>query len=120
MADEKPKAADSEGAERKDVGAADVSKVVGPPHSAHMRELAEDLPEKDEVQVAYKDALTADNAKAEAKAKAKAVEASPNADQTPSGAALLATAGISNDTERGEAYNAHKAALRHGYAPPEK
>lgn len=115
--EERPK--DEGGQQQTGVTTKDVSEAVGPPHSQRMRDLAEDLPEKDEVQVAYKDALTADDAHTEAKAKAKVVEASPNAADTPSGGALLKTKGIADDTKRGEAYAREKAARRHGYADEE-
>jgi hypothetical protein len=91
-----------------------------PSTPAEMRRRAEDLPEKDTVQKAYKDALTTTDHQAEAKAKAKVVDESPNADQTPSGIALKKVAGISNDTERGEAYARERAAVRHGWVPVEK
>jgi hypothetical protein len=44
---------------------------VGVPNPDAMRELAEDLPENDAVQKAYKDGMLADSAQQEAKAKAK-------------------------------------------------
>jgi hypothetical protein len=90
---------------------------LGVPTPRSLRILAEDLPEKDDVQKAYKDAMLADTAQAEAKAKVAAVDASPNADETPSGAALKKVAGISNDTERGEKYLLEKTAKRWGYVP---
>lgn len=92
---------------------------LGNPNTGVRRDLAEDLPEKDEVQVAYKDAMTADTMKAEVKAKVAAVDASPNAADTPSGAALKAVAGIANDTERGEEYARVKSSVRHGYVTPD-
>lgn len=82
------------------------------------REAAEALPEKDEVQKAHKDALLAEDAQAEAKAKVKIVDASPDAADTPSGAALKATAGISDDVKRGEEYSRVKSAARWGYVHP--
>jgi len=88
-----------------------------PSNPASMRKLAEDLPEKDAVQKAYKEAMTATDGQTEAKAKVKAVDESPNADETPSGAALKKVAGISDDTERGEAYQRERAARRHGWTP---
>jgi len=90
---------------------------LGVPTPQSMRVLAEDLPEKDEVQKAYKDAMLADTAQAEAKAKVVVVNASPNADETPSGAALKKVAGVSNDTERGEKYLRAKTAQRWGHVP---
>jgi hypothetical protein len=100
---------------RKDVVVDD----VGTPHSEAMRELAEDLPEKDKVQVAHKNALLADSAQEEAREKVKIVDASPNAPETPSGTALKKTAGIASDSERGEQYSRVKAAVRHGGAVPD-
>lgn len=90
---------------------------VGVPNPGPIRDLAEDLPEKDNVQKAYKSAMLADTAQEEAKHKAKAVAASPDADETPSGSALQKVTGIANDTERGEKYLRHKTARRWGYVP---
>lgn len=84
-----------------------------------MRRLARDLPERDSVQKAYKQQMLASDPQAEHKAKVKIVEASPDAEETPSGYALKKTAGISHDTERGEAYAREKSARRWGYAPVE-
>jgi hypothetical protein len=92
---------------------------LGNPNTGVRRDLAEDLPEKDEVQVAYKTAMTADSMQAEVKAKVDAVDASPNAADTPSGYALKKTAGIANDTERGEEYARVKAARRWGAVTPD-
>lgn len=82
-------------------------------------EAAEALPEKDEVQKATKEAMLADTAKEEAEAKTKAVEASPDAADTPSGGALKATAHIADNRERGEAYAREKAMRRWGYVTPD-
>jgi hypothetical protein len=90
---------------------------LGTPTPASLRRLAEDLPEKDTVQKAYKEAMLADTAQQEARAKVKAVDASPDAADTPSGGALKKVAGVSNDTERGEKYLREKTARRWGYAP---
>jgi hypothetical protein len=90
---------------------------VGVPTPASLRTLAEDLPERDKVQRAYKDAMLADTAQEEAQAKVIAVNESPNAAETPSGAALKKVTGISNDTERGEKYLREKTAVRWGYVP---
>lgn len=90
---------------------------VGVPTPGPLRRLAEDLPEKDKVQKAYKDAMLADTAQHEAQAKARVVDASPNADETPSGYALKKVTGVSNDTDRGEQYLRHKTARRWGYVP---
>lgn len=95
----------------------DKSADLPPSTPAELRRLAEDLPEKDAVQKAYKEAMTTTDHQTEAKAKAKVVDESPNADQTPSGIALKKVAGISNDTERGEAYARERAAVRHGWVP---
>lgn len=81
------------------------------------RDAAEDLPERNPVQVAIKNAMLADDAQTEAKEKAKVVKLSPDSPETPSGAALLATAGIADDVERGEEYSRIKSAVRHGYVP---
>jgi hypothetical protein len=90
---------------------------VGVPTPQSLRDLAEDLPENDAVQKAYKDAMLADSAQDEAKAKAKAVDESPSAADTPSGGALKAVTGVSNDAERGEKYLREKTARRWGYVP---
>lgn len=92
-----------------------IDAVAGAP--PNMRKAAEELPEKDDVQKAHKEALLADDAQTEAKANVKIVEASPDAAETPSGAALIKTASISNDTKRGEEYTRVKTAVRHGYVP---
>jgi hypothetical protein len=89
---------------------------LGPANSAEMRRLAEDLPEKDAVQKAYKQALTTGDQQTEAKAYLKAAEESPNAMDTPSGYALSKAAGVANDTERGEKYLEAKSAKRWGYS----
>lgn len=104
------------GAERTDVEVKD----VGEPYPASMQALAEDLPEKDDVQKAYKAAFLADSAQKEAREKVKVVDASPNAAETPSGGALKKVAGIASDEKRGEAYLREKTALRHGYVPAEE
>jgi uncharacterized protein YPO0396 len=92
---------------------------AGPPNSPEMIERAEDLPEKDEVQKAYKDQLTAEDAQKEAKASLKIAEESPNAMETPSGHALKESAGESNDAKRGDKYARAKAEARWGWVPPE-
>lgn len=79
---------------------------------------AEALPEKDEVQKQVKRGMLAEDAQTEAKAKAKVVDLSPDAADTPSGAALKATAGISDDVKRGEEYARVKSAKRWGYVHP--
>ncbi len=85
-----------------------------------MREAAEDLPENDKVQQKIKEAMLATDAQTEAEAKAVVVDESPNAAETPSGAALKATAGISDDIKRGEEYTRIKSAVRHGYVPADE
>src|SRR5688500_16655217 len=105
-----------EAVEKTDQKAADLGNPNPP---GIRRQLAEDLPERDEVQKAYKEAMTADSMSAEVEAKVKAVDASPNAADTPSGGALKAVAGVSNDTERGERYAREKAARRWGYVTPD-
>lgn len=80
----------------------------------------DDLPEKDEVQKAYKDQLSAKDHKAEVAAKVAIVNASPDADDTPSGAALLAVAGESDPIKQGDEYQRRKAAARMGTAEDAK
>lgn len=90
---------------------------LGPANSDETRRLAEDLPAKNAVQKAYKDALTTDDPHKEAKAYLKAAEESPDALDTPSGYALKECIGESNDTKRGEKYARAKTARRWGYVP---
>jgi hypothetical protein len=97
----------------------DKTATLPPSTPAELRRLAEDLPEKDAVQKAYKAAMTATDHQVEAKNKAKVVDESPDAGETPSGVALKKVAGISNDTERGEEYARIRAGVRHGYILPE-
>jgi hypothetical protein len=87
-----------------------------PPTPEPLRELAEKLPEKDDVQKATKAAMLADTPQEEVKEKVKAVKGSPDAADTPSGGALIKVAGIADTIERGEAYTREKTAIRHGYA----
>ena len=82
-------------------------------------EAAEALPEKDEVQEATKDGMLADTGQEEAEAKLRAVEASPDALDTPSGHALKETAHIADNVERGEAYARAKSQKRWGYVTPD-
>lgn len=111
----------SEGVSLKDlqpeVNTDDKTANLGPSTPRELRRLAEDLPENDPVQKAYKEAMTAEDPAKEARAKAKIVDESPNASETPSGGALKKVAGISNDTERGEKYAREKAARRWGWVP---
>jgi hypothetical protein len=93
---------------------------LGPESPASMRELAEDLPEKDEVQVATKEQILALDMQEAAQKKVEVVEASPNAADTPSGHALIETADIAHDGDRGEAYARAKAEKRWGWSPPEE
>jgi hypothetical protein len=81
-----------------------------------MEDAAEALPEGDEVEKAYKEAMLADTTEEETKAKAKATEASPDAAETPSGGALLAVKDISDPEEQAEAYKREKSARRFGYS----
>jgi hypothetical protein len=97
---------------KKDEKPADVG---GSANSDEVRRLAENLPEKDAVQKAYKDALTTEDRQKEAQAYLKAAEESPDALDTPSGYALKESAGESNDTLRGEKYERARAARRWGY-----
>ena len=92
---------------------------LGPEMPRSMQALAEDLPEKDEVQKAYKKQMLAQDMQVAAKEKVKIVDASPDADDTPSGYALKKVAGIAHDGDRGEAYARHKSAKRWGYIPVE-
>lgn len=108
---------DPSGSGTKNPSESEIAKATfGEPNPAEMRRLAEDLPEKDKVQVAHKKAILANTPQEEAKQHAQIVKLSPDSPETPSGGALLATAGIANDVERGEAYAREKAARRHGYA----
>src|SRR5215208_613520 len=95
----------------------DASATLPASTPASLRRLAEDLPERDAVQKAYKQAMTTDDHQKEAKAKAKVVDESPNASDTPSGYALGEVTGESNDTKRGEKYAQAKSARRWGYSP---
>ena len=95
----------------------DKSADLSPANSDETRRLAQDLPEKDPVQKAYKDALTTEDPHKEAKAYLKAAEESPDAMDTPSGYALKESIGESNDTKRGEKYTRAKTARRWGYVP---
>lgn len=90
---------------------------LGPEMPPALRELAKDLPERDEVQRAYKAQMLADDMQDAAKEKVKVVKASPDAIDTPSGYALTKAAGIAHDADRGEAYARHKSAKRWGYVP---
>lgn len=118
MADPKPTTKDATPTEADmEVTTDDKTADVGTPNPPAMRTLAEDLPEKDPVQTATKNAMLADSAQQEAKEKAKVVDESPNADETPSGIALKKSAGVANDTERGEKYLREKTAVRWGYVP---
>lgn len=90
---------------------------AGAPDS--MDAAVEALPEGDEVEKATKTAMQAKTGQAEAKAKVKAVDASPDAADTPSGHALKETAGISDNRKRGEAYARAKAEKRWGYVTPD-
>ena len=93
---------------------------LGPEMPAPMRELAKKLPEKDEVQVAYKEQMLAMDMQDAAKEKVKIVDASPDAADTPSGHALKKVSGIAHDADRGEAYARHKTAKRWGYVPADE
>lgn len=89
--------------------------VGGPANPPVVRALAENLPENDAVQKAFKDALTTESQQEEARAYLRAAEASPNAMDTPSGYGLKESVGESNDTLRGEKYERARAARRWGY-----
>ena len=94
-----------------------IDAAAGAPEAS--RAEAEALPEKDDVQKAIKEGLTAEDAQTEAEAKAEVVDLSPNAAETPSGGALKAVAGIEDDVERGEAYAREKQARRWATQPVE-
>lgn len=79
-----------------------------------LQEAAEALPEKDAVQKAYKKQALATDVATEVAAKKTIVEESPDADETPSGAALLAVAGESDPIKQGEHYSRVKRAVRLG------
>lgn len=81
--------------------------------------MAEELPEKDDVQKATKAAMLAETGQEEAQEKLKAVKASPDAIDTPSGYAMSKVASISNNKERGEQYAREKSAKRWGYVTPD-
>jgi hypothetical protein len=85
-----------------------------------LRAAAEALPERNPIEKAHKEAQLANDAQTEAKAKAKVVELSPDSPETPSGHALLKTAGISDDVKRAEEYGRIKTAVRHGYVPADE
>ncbi len=74
---------------------------------AEMDEAVERLPEKDPVQKAYKQQMEADTADQEIAAKKVIVQKSPDAPETPSGAALLSGA-------KGDDYARVKRAVRLG------
>ena len=112
----KDEAERAEGAQRSDVRDDD----LGRPYPEPVRQLAKDLPEKDEVQEAYKAQFLADDQQSEVKEKMTVVEASPNSPDTPSGYALQKVAGVSNDAERGDEYARHKMARRWGYVPADE
>lgn len=79
-----------------------------------MQEAAENLRESDKVLKAHKRSLLAETAQEEAQAKKTVVEESPDSPDTPSGAAIRKTAGISDNVERGEEYTRLKMAVRTG------
>jgi hypothetical protein len=91
-----------------------------PPNSDATRALAEDLPEKDEVQKATKAAMLADSPKQEVAEKVKVVKASPDSEDTPSGHAMIKVAGVSNNIERGEKYLREKNARRWNTYPADE
>ncbi len=118
MADRKPESqADKRETQEGAVRSGVMSENLGEPYPQAMQERAESLPEKDEVQQAYKAAFLADSTQAEVREKVKVVDASPNSEETPSGHALRKVAGIAHDQERGERYAREKTARRWGYVP---
>lgn len=88
--------------------------LEGPTEPVSMRELAQHAPEKDNVQKAYKKAYLADSPAESRAAKAEIVEASPDASETPSGAALLRVKDVSSPSEAGEKYARLKSLFRWG------
>lgn len=98
----------------KDIGTSEDG-VITP---VEMIPAAKKLPEKDPVQKAIKAGMLAKSRHAEHKEKVKVVKASPNAEETPSGAALVATESISDDDKRAASYRAVKSAYRHGVINP--
>lgn len=98
----------------------DLSADLSPANSDEMRRLAEDLPERNAVEKAYKAALTTESPQKEAKAYLKVAEESVDALDTPSGHGLKESVGESNDTKRGEKYARAKTARRWGYVPADE
>lgn len=123
--DNPDKATEADGSPKKVTEIADsdhslTNKVIdsGAGAPASMRPAAEDLPEGDPVKDNIKAAMLADDAQTEAKHKAKVVDdSSTGAEETPSGFALKAVIGISDDVKRGEEYARIKSAKRHGWVP---
>jgi translation elongation factor EF-G len=97
-----------------EVGHSKNGRMVSPEYVS----LAKKLPEKDPVQKAIKEGMLAKNPHAEHKAKVKVVKASPDSEDTPSGAALVASEDIADDDKRAAAYTAVKTAMRHGVLQP--
>lgn len=85
---------------------------------APQRDAAERLPDANPMDAAIKKAYNANDAQTEAKAKKEVVEKSRDAAETPSGHALIKTAGIANDVDRGVEYNRVKMAVRLGATVP--
>jgi hypothetical protein len=109
--------AESKEQQRVEAKTKDLSADLRPANSDEMRRLAEDLPEKNDVQKAYKDALTTDDPHTQDKGYLRAAELSPDALDTPSGHGLKECIGESNDTKRGEKYARAKAEKRWGWTP---
>lgn len=120
MAKNKKNEADAGGVASSDKDAHAATADLGPEMPAAMRALAEDLPEKDEVQKAYKRQMLAMDQQAADREKVKIVNASPDAGDTPSGYALKKVVGIAHDGDRGEAYAREKSAKRWGYVPADE
>lgn len=110
VADAAAEASNPTEVDESDIGHSDSGRMV----SAEYVGLARKLPENDPVQKAIKEGMLAKTPHAEHKAKVKVVKASPNAEETPSGAALVATEDITDDAKRAAAYRSVKAAMRHG------
>ncbi len=96
--------------------AEDFAAEHGKPYNETTRKLAEATVKPiDPTNEAYLSQLTADSHQEEAEAKAAIVEESKGSEDTPSGSALIETASIDHDEERGEAYQRAKSAKRWGY-----
>lgn len=113
MADnDKPKANEASGGDAAEAKKGILDAGAGVPPV--LDDAVEALPERDAVQKAYKAQMKADSVKEEVAAKKIIVQESPDAAETPSGAALLAAAGESDPIKQGEKYGRVKRAVRLG------